>query len=172
MFGLFNKKYPILTVSMITPADQPITTTDAKMIFKQHMLDIGYLEKDELNEHAGYLSDEIKRHEQYLKDEVTNTKDEIREAKAELANLKKKLTTCSEGEKKDIEGGIDLLGGELVIAAVDIEQATNNLAEFKKDKCAFLVAYINMQIHGDDWESTLRSPHKKTPPLENVFFGR
>ena len=172
MFGLFKKKYPILTVSMITSADQPITTTDAIMIYVQHMLDIGYLEKDKLSEHVGGLSNEIKRHGQCLKDAIVETKEEIQEAETELANLKKKLATCSSEERKDIEDGIILLEGELVIAAVDIEKATNNLAEFKKDKRAFLVDYINTQVHGDDWISKLRSPHKKTQPLGEVFFGR
>ena len=172
MFELFKKKYPILTVSMITPADQPITTTDAMKIFKQHMLDIGYLEKDELSEHVGYLSDDIKGHGQYLKDEVTNTKEEIQEAKTELANLKKRRATGSDDEKEDIEDGIKLLEGELIIAAMDIEKANNNLAAFKKDKRAFLVDYINAQVHGDDWKSTLRSPHKKTPSLGMIFSGQ
>ena len=172
MFGIFIKKYPILTARMIAPSDRLITTTDAEAIFKQRMLDIGYLGKDELNEHVAYLSDEIKGHEQYLKDEVTNTKEEIREAKTELANLKKKLTTCSNDKKEEIEDVIKLLEGELVIAAVDIEKATNNLAEFKKDKRAFLVDYINTLIHGDDWISKVKSPHKKIPPLGEIFFGR
>lgn len=172
MFGLFNKRYPILTVSMIAPANQPITTTDAETIFKQHMLDIGYLEKDELNEHVGYLSDVIKGHEQHLKDEIADTKEEIQEAKTELANLKKKLATCSEDEKEDTEDGIELLVGELGIAAEDLEKHTNKLAEFKKDKREFLVDYINTQVHGDDWMSKLRLPHKKTQTLGEVFFGR
>ena len=172
MFGIFIKKSKILTVDMITRDDQPISTTGAKAIFKQRMLDIGYLGKDELNEHVVCLSNEIKGHEQYLKDEVTNTKEEIQEAKNELANLKKKLTTCHDDEKEEIEDGIKLLEGELVIAAVDMEKATNNLAEFKKDKRAFLVDYINTQIHGDDWMSKLRSSHKKATRRGNVFFGR
>ena len=172
MFELFKKKYPILTVSMITPDDQPITTTGAMKTFEQHMLDIGYLEKDELSEHVGYLSDEIKGHGQYLKDEVTNTKEEIQEAKTELANLKKKLATCSEDEKEDIEDGIELLVGELGIAAEDLEKYTNKLAKFKKDKRVFLVDYINTQVHGDDWMSKLRLPHKKTQTLGEVFLGR
>ena len=172
MFELFKKKYPILTVSTITPADQPITTTDAMKIYVQHMLDIGYLAKDKLSEHVGGLSNEIKRHGQSLKDAVTDTKEEIQEAETELANLKKKLATCSAEDRKDIEDGIKLLEGELLIAAVDIEKATNNLVEFNKDKRAFLVDYINTQVHGDDWKSKLWLPHKKTQPLREVFFGR
>ena len=172
MFELFKKKYPILTVSTITTANQPITTIDALKIFIEHMLNIGYLDKDELSEHLGYLSDAIKRHEQHLKDEVADTKEEIHEAKTELANLKKKLLTCSDDEKEDVEGGIELLEGELVIAAVDIEKASSALVEFNRDKRAFLVDYINTQVHGDDWKSKLWLPHKKAQPPGNVYSGR
>lgn len=153
MFGLFGKKkkYPLLKPEMIEPIDQPISTTDAKMIFKKYMKDIGYLEKDELSEHASYLGDEIKEMEQCHKEDIKDSKEEIKEAKAKVKELQKKLTSCkSEEEKEEIEEEIDDAKSEIEMAQEQIEESTKELEEFKKDKRQFLVEYINNQIGGSD----------------------
>ncbi len=172
MFALFRKKYPIYTIRMIAPAGEPITTADAKTLFKQHMLEIGYLDKDQLSEHVGYLTAELKRQECCLKDEINNTKEEIQEAKGELADLQNKLVSCSTDEKEEIVGGIELLAGELAIATEELEQYASRLAEFNKDKRAFLVDYMNTLLHGDDGMSISRLPHMKTLSPGQFFLGR
>ncbi len=145
MFGFFKKKCPLLKEEMLTPVDEPISTTEAKRIFKQFMKDIGYLEKDELADHAGYLADEIKGHEQYLKEEVSDKKEEVAEFKRQIKEQNNSLKNADTAKKEDIQYEIDDLEDELVYSQKELEQATEVLSKFRKDKRAFLVEYINSQ---------------------------
>ena len=153
MFGLFGKKktYPLLTADKIEPVNEPISTADAKKLFKSYMKDIGYLERDELSEHAGYLGEEIKDMEQCHRDDIKDSKDEIKEAKAQIKILKKNLGSCKTGnEKEEIEAELEDLNDEIEMAQEQVDKTTQELAEFKRDKRQFLVEYINNQIGGSD----------------------
>ncbi|ABA90286.1 hypothetical protein Pcar_3051 [Syntrophotalea carbinolica DSM 2380] len=145
MFGFFKKKYPLLKNEMITPVGEPVNTSEAKRIFKQFMKEIGYLEKDELTEHAGYLSEEIKDHEQGLREECLDKKEEIAEAKRLLKELKSNLKKAEGEEKEDIECEIEDIEDDLEDFVKELEQAAEALAKFKKDKREFLIEYINNQ---------------------------
>jgi len=145
MFGFFKKKYPLLKEEMLTPVDEPISTTEAKRIFKQFMKDIGYLEKDELSDHAGYLAEEIKDHEQYLREELSDKKEDVAEAKRQIKELKSSLKKADAAKTEDIQYEIDDLEDELVYSQKELEEAAEALSKFRKDKRAFLVEYINSQ---------------------------
>ena len=145
MFGFFKKSYPILTAEMIKPEDQLITTTEAKRIFKEFMKRIGYLEKDELSLHASYLSDEIKDHQEGLKDECVSKKEEIKYEKASLKKFQAQLKKVTGEDEEDVLFEIECAEDNLKLLSVELEEATEKLANFKKDKRAFLVEYINRQ---------------------------
>ena len=55
-----DKQFPFINESMIEPVDEPISTRDAVKIYKQHMLDIGYLVKSELSDFVVSFKEEMK----------------------------------------------------------------------------------------------------------------
>ncbi len=129
------KTYPVLTKEMFTNSG-PIGTAEAKKLYKQFMVDIGYLEKDEATEYAGAFADAMNEHLEYLQADV-------RDAKEALAEAKK--------EANDFEG---LTKEEIIEAKADIPQfieweqneltnAQAALAKFKTDKRDFMIEYIN-----------------------------
>lgn len=148
MAGLFNKKktYPLITPEMIQPIDEPVSTTDAKSIFKSYMSQIGYLEKGELSEHARYFGEEIKERQDAYKEDIQDCKDTIKEQKEKVRDLKKRLANCSDDEKENVENEIEDAEEEILYEEKQIEELTTELNEFKKDKRKFLVEYINNQI--------------------------
>lgn len=152
MFGWFKKKYPVLTSEMITPTDKLLTTTDAKQAFKQFMKTTGYLDKEELSEHASYLSDEIKDYEQSLKEDYSDKKEEISEIKKRLKDLKKKLSGKSTTDKEELEIEVEEAEDELKWATDELEEAAKELDDFKKDKRTFIIDYVNTEVHGHDWK--------------------
>lgn len=148
MFGLFGKKsYPLLKPEMIEPVDQPLSTTDAKKIFKAYMREIGYLDKDELSEHAGYLGEEIRDMEQAHREDIRDSKEVIREAKRRIKSFNKKLISCTSEEKREeFEVEIHDAEGEIEWELKQIEKSTKELEDLKKDKRPFLVDYVNSQL--------------------------
>ena len=152
IFGLFKKKYPILTPENIEPVDAPISTAEAKRIFKAFMSQIGYLERGELAEHAGYLADDIKEMTEAYREDLADLKSQIPELKAEIKKLNQELTNCAGNEQKDIEKEINWTKEALDQLLMDIEDTKREQAEFKRDKRSFLIRYINDQTQDDDWE--------------------
>ena len=148
MFGFFKKKKILLKDEMITPLGQPISTADAKRIFKTFMKETGYLDKDELSLHADYLSDEIRDHADYLKGCAQDANQDVSEAKKQLKTLRSKIKSVSDDSKQDIENEIANLEDDLVIFEEDKKNASEELADFKKDKKLFLIEYVNRQVGG------------------------
>lgn len=149
IFGLFKnkKKYPLLKLEMIEPKDEPITTSEAKKLFKQYMLQIGYLEKEELSEHASYLVNEINENEQYLKDDIADKKKEIKEKTEILKTLKIKFNQCTDEDgRDDIESEIEDCSYDIDFLKNELDKIDKELADFQSDKKTFLVDYINNQI--------------------------
>ncbi|WP_066965935.1 hypothetical protein [Microbulbifer sp. Q7] len=154
MFGLFKKKYPVLKANQIEPVEEPINTTIAKKIFKDYMASIGFLDKDELSEHAGYFADEVRDHEECLRDDLADEKQELKEAMSEVKKLKAKLAKIKdEDEREDLQIEIDDQEEAINEHKEQIEKQAAELASFKKDKRMFLVEYINQQVHGSKWRS-------------------
>jgi len=152
-----DKQFPFINESMIEPVDEPISTRDAVKIYKQHMLDIGYLVKSELSDFVVSFKEEMKEHEQQLKSEVDWAKDTLAEAKAELKSetkrTKKMLSKSKdEDEKNDFSQDLESVEGEAGSAGEDFNRLSGELAQFKKDKRSFLVNYINTEVHGSDWK--------------------
>lgn len=148
MFRFFKKKYPLLKEEMLTPVDAPISTTDAKRLYKQFMKEIGFLEKDELSDSVSYLAEEIKDTEQYLREECADKKEEIADAKRQLKEFNERIKTADATERDDIEDEIRELKDDLEYYQTELEEAAEALAKFRTDKRTFLVDYINRETHG------------------------
>ncbi|HRF12234.1 MAG TPA: hypothetical protein PLR37_08895 [Candidatus Accumulibacter phosphatis] len=169
MFSKFfkRKEPPVLKPEMLQPIDTPISTADAKQLFKEWMVRIGHfsdkdpLDRLELSAHAGYMIDEMKEHEGLLREEVRDAKesvaDAVKEEKDELRELKKLLAKCNDpSEKSEIEA--EIADCEYRIAKFPndwLAPRVKALADFKADKREFLVHYINMQVHGAQWREKL-----------------
>lgn len=164
-FDLFKKKEPpILKPEMLQPVDAPISTAEAKRIFKEWMLKIGHLsikdklDKMELSDHVGYFVEELKQHEESLKldidDEKESVADSVKEEKEEIRDLKKELAKCKEqAERQHIEEEIAHCERAIANYQDSLAARVKELADFKADRRAFLVDYINTQVHGPEWRT-------------------
>lgn len=153
IFGLFNKNpkgkrsYPRITPEMIQPVGEPLSTTDAKAVFKSYMVRIGFLDRHEVSEHVGYLADEIKGMEAALKDDVAEPKRELARARADLAKLQKRLAAAeTDDERASLQEDIDGAEFEVQAQTQELADAEKALAAFKADKRQFVVDYINQQL--------------------------
>lgn len=162
-FDLFKKKEPpILKPEMLQPVDAPISTLEAKKIFKEWMVKIGHLsnkdklDKMELSDHVEYFVEEMKQHEEALKfdidDEKESVAESIKEEKEEIHNLKKDLSKCKDpGEREAIEAQIAQCERAIANYQESLAVRVKGLADFKADRRSFLVEYINTQVHGPEW---------------------
>ena len=158
-FDLFKKKEPlILRSDMLQPIDNKITTTEAKRIFKEWMLKIGRLDKQEVTDHVGFFSEAIKDQEECLKMEADHEKEQTKELIAEekeyLKDAKRELATCKDESKKaELQSDVDASEQEIARLTKCLADYNKPLDDFKKDKRDFLVNYVNDQVHGSDWRS-------------------
>jgi hypothetical protein len=162
-FDLFKKKEPlILKPEMLQPVDAPISTAEAKKIFTEWMVKIGHLsnkdklDKMELSDHVGYFVEEMKQHEESLKfdidDEKESVAESIKEEKEEIRDLKKDLAKCQDpAERGNIEAQIAHCERAIANYQESLAKRVKELADFKTDRRAFLVEYINTQVHGPEW---------------------
>jgi len=164
-FDLFKKKEPpILKPEMLQPVDAPISTAEAKRIFKEWMVKIGHLsnkdklDKMELSDHVGYFVEDMKQHEEALKfdidDEKESVAESIKEEKEEIRVLKKELAKCKDqAERENIEGQVAHCERAIANYQESLAMRVKELADFKADRRAFLVEYINTQVHGPEWRT-------------------
>lgn len=157
LFGSKPKTYPVLRADMLQPVDNKITTQEAKRIFKEWMLKIGYLDKQEVGDHVGYFADEMREHEQGLREDVQQAKadlaEEIKLVKEDIKGLKAQLKSCKPEEKPGLEAELEDSEKELLELTSkpyeDLVRAEKALEDFKADMRDMLVKYINQQVHGD-----------------------
>lgn len=158
-FGLFGKKEPpILRAGMLEPVDALISTAEAKRIFKEWMLKIGHLDRQEVGDHVGYFADAIKDHEEYLKMESDHekdiTKEEIPEEKEYLKEAKRDLSKCKDdSQRAELQSDVSACEETIERHTAQLADHGKPLNDFKKDKREFLVSYINDQVHGSDWRT-------------------
>ncbi len=156
-----KKVMPILKPENLQPVDAPISTTEAKKIFREWMLKIGYLDKEEVADHVKYFADEMKEQDEnfkiYIDEEKEDIEGSINDEKEEIMSLKEELKSCKDPQEKeeildaikDCETNIADYKADLAdrIAALKGKQTA-----FKTDKREFLIDYINTQVHGSDWK--------------------
>lgn len=151
-----DEPYPIITNEMILPVDQEIRLKDAVKMYKQHMVNIGFLERSELDDFVRSFKEECIEHEQQLRDETNWAKDTLAEAKAaakpESKKIKKQMARSQdEDEKDDLLQELAEVEEEAQGAKEEYERLAAEWTLFKRDKRAFLVNYINSEVHGQDW---------------------
>ncbi len=166
-FDMFKKKEPpVLKPEMLQPVDAAISTAEAKRIFKEWMLKIGHLsnkdklDKMELSDHVGYFVEDMKQQEESLKFEIDDEKESIaesiKEEKEEIRDLKKDLAKCKDPtERESIEAQIADCERAIANYQESLAERVKALADFKADRRAFLVEYINTQVHGPEWRKKL-----------------
>ena len=154
MFGLFKKKYTLLTGEMIKPVDKPISVADASVIFRQHMLKIGFIKEVDAVFETKDFAHQMREHERNLKEELTDAKrfaaDQAKGLNAKSKELQTRLSKAVEQEDRvEIEQEILDISSRLEDEASEVREAESNLEGFKLDKRTFLVEYINSRLRGE-----------------------
>lgn len=154
IFGKSKPKYPRVTNEMLQPVDATLSTTDAKRILKEFYRQIGYCEDaSDARMEAESLADSIRYHEENLRSEFEMIKEEydrdLAEWKSELQDLKDGLKTAEPAEREEAKEEIALHNQYKPDESHSL-RAKKALADFKADKRAYLIAYINEQLHGSE----------------------
>jgi hypothetical protein len=146
MFRFFRKKRPTLKPEMIEPADVPISTTEAKRIYRDYLKaydrDLDARGRAEAVQQFAYLMKE--REEEYTL-AIANKKEGIKDTLSDIKELKARLKKAPGDDREDIEGEIEYLEELLISPEKNVAECESILAEFKADKRAFLVEYINAE---------------------------
>lgn len=141
-----NSKFQLMTMETIDSDGKPVSTATAIKLYKEFMLAIGYLEKDELAHHAEYFSDAIKEQLASLTEEA---KGDVSEIKERLKDAKERLKgALITGQKEEINEEIESLQDDLNFEMQDLKDRKAELAAFKLDKRSFLIEYVNQETQG------------------------
>lgn len=107
----------------------------------------------ELSDHVGYFVEEMKQHEESLKFDIDDEKESVGESiKEEIRDLKKELAKCIDpAERENIEAQIADREHAIANCQESLADRFKVLVDFKADRRAFLVEYINTQVHGPEW---------------------
>lgn len=138
------RTYPVMTMEMIDSKGDPITKAQAVKLFKQYMLAVGYLDKDELADHAGYFSDAMTEHEECLAQDTTDDLDGYKDQLKTLQSRRKGETDAETKEELDEE--IASIKQDIEQEKSESKPAKDALLAFKKDKRQFLIDYVNRQV--------------------------
>ena len=114
------------------------------------MLATKFLDKEEVADHVGYFADELKSHEEFLKEEFARAKEDfgpdVAEVKSEIRKLEREMAKSTDPAKTaELEAELIDAKNDLVKQNKYVERAEREYREFKEDKRAFLVVYINQQ---------------------------
>lgn len=147
-----NTSLSLMTPDMMRPVDKPISRNRAVQIYKKYMLGIGYLEKGDISDYVRSLKEDMVEWEEELKYEIKNAKEQVADAQAKVKRLKKQLKKCKDDDDREyVQEELDTGAAELFEETAAYEKFVAELAQFKKDKRAFLLNYINSELHGEDW---------------------
>ena len=165
IFDWFKKKSPlILRPEMIKPVGEPLSAAQAKSTYRAWMLMIGRL-SDKTREDKAVLADAVEAfadamrlHMDELRECLPDTKiwqkNELKELKAHLLELKKELAQCTDPtQQKALVRAIGVTEKDIQTAPTPGAEDLAEIAQFKADKRAFLVDYINTEVHGPDWRT-------------------
>jgi septal ring factor EnvC (AmiA/AmiB activator) len=155
MFGFFKKKFSVLSAESIRPVSVHLSASDATAFYKLYMVQVGFVDKDEIGEHARSLAHEMRQHEAFLKSDIADFKNEIKEAKRQIATFRKaQLKAASPTEQQSLASDILDCEADIANAEVKLAEFEADLNKFRENKRTYLHDYINKQIHGHDWEAT------------------
>lgn len=151
-----KSRYPIITPETFAPLGVPISTTDAKRLYREVMVAIGYLDKGDTKRHVEYLAEAMKDRESDLRlaldDQKAYLQDTINDNKEQVRDLKKDLRAAkTDDERGVVTLEINDLESQILKYQGAIETERAALESFKKDKRSFLVDYVNRELHGSEW---------------------
>lgn len=151
-----KSRYPIITTETFAPLGVPISTTDAKRLYREVMVAIGYLDKGDTKRHVEYLAEAMKDRESDLRlaldDQKAYLQDTINDNKEQVRDLKKDLRAAkTDDERGVVTLEINDLESQILKYQGAIETEKAALESFKKDKRSFLVDYVNRELHGSEW---------------------
>ncbi len=148
IFG-FSKKYRRVSPDMIQPIGEPLTTNDAKAVYRSYMLQIRFHNEKDVAEHVRGLGEEIREMEQAYREDVKNLKDEISQTRSLLKDARRDLAAAdTDDDKVSAQEHIESAESELEVLARDLDEAEAKYAAFKADKRQFVVDYINRELEG------------------------
>lgn len=157
MFGFLKKKFPILSAESIRPVSVHLSASDATAFYKLYMVQVGFVDKDEIGEHARSLAHEMRQYEAFLKSDIADFKNEIKEAKRQIATFRKaQLKAVSPVELQGFASEIMDCEADISNAEVKLAEFEADLNKFREDKRAYLHDYINKEIHGHYWKAGLK----------------
>lgn len=151
-----KSRYPIITPETFAQLGVPISTTDAKRLYREVMVAIGYLDKGDTKRHIEYLAEAMKDRESDLRlvldDQKAYLQDTINDNKELVRDLKKDFRAAkTDDERGVITLEISDLESQILKYQAAIETEKAALESFKKDKRSFLVDYVNRELHGSEW---------------------
>lgn len=155
IFGSKKPTYPRITNEMFQPLDSAITTAEAKRLYRDLTVKLGYhkgkseaiwgveLLVQSINDHAEHLKFELEEAKQNL-DSLDVEKELIKELKADLKKCK------DASERTEIETEIKAAEAIITRDEAAVIEASEALKQFKKNKRSFLIDYLNHELHGDN----------------------
>lgn len=133
-------------MAMIDSKGEPITKAQAVKLYKEYMLAVGFLDKDEVGNHASDFSEAMVEHEDCLEHDAVNDLDSLKEQLAELKAQRKGETDPDTKEELDEE--ISSVKDDIESEKKLNQPAKDALTAFKKDKRQFLIDYVNHEVQG------------------------
>lgn len=141
------KSFPVLTPDMLTPPDKVFTKAEAVKLYEMFVLEVGSSNKEDAGLDALDFGEQMDHLEERLKEDIEFLTQEHKDAKASVAEEKADLR--AEGwSRAELSEMMAQVSDDDVKAKVALEAAKEKLAEFKRNRRGFLVAYVNNQIHG------------------------
>ncbi|MGY8903224.1 MAG: hypothetical protein ACKVIH_01585 [Burkholderiales bacterium] len=154
MFGLFKRKtYPTMTPQIIQPPGLTPSAAEAKSLYCDYMIAIGFYRKDRVESMAGHFARHMREHETALREAISDYKPDVKQAKSELKECQAELKAAATPKEKTwAEQAVHRAEAALAQAEAELEKAAEALEAFKQDKRPFLIGYVNKEVHGDDAE--------------------
>lgn len=168
---LHQPEVPVLLPDHVTPIGLKLKTADARKVYRIFLQKYGAacavcvgpfeisMELQELSEGMRHEEDRLREEVQFAIEEgrqkVEDLQERIRDERANLAQ-------CSRSQREDrdqFESEIallrEMLQEERKEAKEEAVSAKTALAEYRSDKRAFIVEWINIRFHGPDWKHLL-----------------
>lgn len=148
-----RKKTPILKESDIEPADAPVSTVEAKKIYRQYITARAKGNREELRYWVDCFADEMREEGESNRVEIADTKETVSAGKARIKELKSQVRDASGDDEAlaELKEQLEDVSEDTKWHENYVQELQDDLKHFRKDKRSFLISYINTEIHGPDW---------------------
>ena len=148
-----RRRVPILKVTDIEPVDAPISTVDAKKIYRQYMVARARGDREELRFWVETFADEMREEGESMRLEIADDKKTVADGKARIKALQAEIKKIDQNDDRlpALQEELDDVIEDTEWYVEHVDELRGDLQRFKKDKRAFLINYINTELHGPDW---------------------